>query len=122
MPVARGTVLIVDDDDAIRTAVTWALAYAGYDVLEAEHGQAALDQIVSNRPDLVLLDMRMSVMDGAEFVRQYRDLPGPHAPVVIMTAAHEAHDHSHQIQEQGYLAKPFGVDALLAVVSQYLPG
>jgi len=92
MVTARGTVLIVDDDGGIRTGVAWALEYAGCDVLEAEHGQAALDLIAVNRPDLILLDVRMPVMDGVEFVRRYRDLPGPHAPIVAMTAAHGTHD------------------------------
>jgi CheY-like chemotaxis protein len=122
MVATRDVVLIVDDDDGIRMGVAWALEYAGYDVLEAEHGQAALDQIAVNRPDLILLDMRMPAMDGVEFVRRYRELPGPHAPIVAMTAAHEMHDRIEQIQVQGSLAKPFGVDAVLAVVRRYLPG
>ena len=122
MVAMRGMVLIVDDDDGIRMGVAWALEYAGYDVLEAEHGQAALDQIAVNRPDLILLDVRMPTMDGVEFVRRYRELPGPHAPIVVMTAAHEMHDRIEQFQAQGYLAKPFGVDAVLAVVRRYLPG
>ena len=121
MVATRGTVLIVDDDDGIRMGVAWALEYAGYDVLEAEHGQAALDQIAVNRPDLILLDLRMPGMDGVEFVRRYRELPGPHAPIVLITAAHEVQDRIDQIQVQGYLAKPFGVDAVLAVVRRYLP-
>ena len=77
MVATRGTVLIVEDDDAIRTGVAWALADAGYSVIEAEHGQAALDHIAANRPDLILMDMRMPVMDGVEFVRRYRQVPGP---------------------------------------------
>ena len=122
MVATRGMVLVVDDDDAIRMGVAWALEYAGYDVLEAEHGQAALDQIAVNRPDLILLDLRMPGMDGVEFVRRYRELPGPHAPIVLITAAHEVQDRIQQVQAQDYLAKPFGVDALLAVVRRYLPG
>jgi two-component system, OmpR family, response regulator MprA len=122
MVASRGTVLIVDDDDGIRTGVAWTLGYAGYDVLEAEHGEAALDRIAANWPDLVLLDMRMPLMGGVEFVRRYRELPGPHAPIVVMSAAHEMQDRVQQVQAQGYLEKPFGVDALLAVVRRYLPG
>jgi CheY-like chemotaxis protein len=122
MVATRGLVLIVDDDDAIRTAVAWALADDGYDVLQAEHGQAALDQLAANRPDLILLDMRMPAMDGVEFVRRYRYLPGPHTQIVVMTASHEEQDHIQLVQAHGRLEKPFGIDALLAVVHRYLPG
>ena len=122
MVATRGTVLIVEDDDAIRTGIAWALADAGYSVLEAEHGQAALDQIAANRPDLILMDMRMPVMDGVEFVHRYRQLPGPNAQLVVMTAAHEAEDRIRRVEADSFIAKPFGVTALLAVVRHLLPG
>jgi len=117
---STGAILIVDDDVAIRTAVSWALGDAGYSVALAENGQAALDHISISTPDLVLLDMLMPVMDGWELARRYRQLPGPHAPIVVMTAAQDARERAAQIDASGFLAKPFAVDDIVAVVRQYV--
>jgi CheY-like chemotaxis protein len=119
--MSRAIVLVVDDDLAIRTAVSWALSDAGYCVDEAENGQRALDRVASQKPDLVLLDMRMPVMDGWVLAQRYRQLPGPHAPIVVMTAAQDARDRARQIDADGYLAKPFAVDELVALVRRYVP-
>jgi CheY-like chemotaxis protein len=114
------TILVIDDDIAIRTAVSWALEDVGYDVTLAEHGRAALDHVTRRSPDLVLLDMRMPVMDGWEFARQYRALPSRAAPIVVMTAAQDVAERASQITATDYIAKPFVVDDLLAVVGKYL--
>ena len=116
-----GTVLIVDDDAAIRLAVSWALGDAGFQVALAENGQLALDRVNSDPPALLLLDMRMPIMDGWELARRYRSLPGPHAPIVVMTAAQDARERARQIQADDFLAKPFDLDALVALVQRYIP-
>ena len=59
----------------------------GVPCAQAGNGQAALDVLDEFRPDLILLDLRMPVMDGWEFVRTYRKLPGPHAPIIAFVAA-----------------------------------
>jgi two-component system, chemotaxis family, chemotaxis protein CheY len=114
-------VLIVDDDDAIRLSVSWALADAGYVVETAANGQAALDRIANVCARLVLLDMRMPVMDGWEFARRYRSMCDAGAPIVVMTAAQDAGDRARQIEADGHLAKPFSLDELLAIVRHHLP-
>ena len=80
-------VLIVEDDDSIRDLVDLVLSSAGYEILTATDGAAALQVVGTIHPDLVLLDMRMPVMDGWEFARWYRAGPEPHAPIVVVTAA-----------------------------------
>src|SRR5436309_3406591 len=65
----RERILLVDDDDSIRQVVTVFLTDEGYEVAGAGDGQAALDLLATFKPDIILLDLRMPVMDGWEFVR-----------------------------------------------------
>lgn len=110
-------VLVVDDDDSIRQIVTLFLSDEGYDVRAVPHGQAGLDALAQFTPDVILLDLRMPVMDGWEFARQYRALPGPHAPIVAFVAALNAAQDSADVQAAGILAKPFDLEELLEAVS-----
>ena len=112
-------ILVVEDDDGIRDLVDLVLSSAGYEVLTASDGAAALQLVGTVHPDLVLLDMRMPVMDGWEFARQYRAGPEPHAPIVVLTAARDAAARAAEIHANGYLGKPFEVSELLTLVSDF---
>ncbi len=82
-----GRALVVDDDEGIRSLFQRALADDGWKVDEAENGAVALDLAAKNRPDLVLLDLMMPVMDGFEFVMHYRKLEGCiGTPIIVVTA------------------------------------
>jgi CheY-like chemotaxis protein len=70
-------------------------------------------------PDVILLDMKMPVMDGWELARVYRQSPGRHAPIVVMTAARDAAQRAAEVAADGHLAKPFDLDDLFRVVDQY---
>ncbi len=96
--------------------VTEALGNEGYQVRTAPNGPAALEVLQhEGRPALILLDYRMPVMDGTAFLEAYRRLPGPHAPVVALTAASRP-----AIEEvDAVLTKPFALDDLFAVVERY---
>jgi CheY-like chemotaxis protein len=113
-------VLVVDDDESIREFVSVALTDEGYTVLTARDGAVALQWVSRQRPGVILLDMRMPVMDGWEFSRAYRATPEPHAPIIVVTAARDAADRAAQIDADGYLAKPFDLLDLLAIVERYL--
>ncbi len=115
-------VLVVDDDDTIRELIAMALVDEGYEVETAVHGKEALDQVAKDALSLILLDMRMPVMDGWEFAEIYRQLPGPHAPIVVLTAGRDAANAAAQIGAAGYLAKPFDLERLLNVVAEHLDG
>jgi CheY-like chemotaxis protein len=65
--------------------------------------------------------MKMPVVDGWGFARAYRAQPGPHAPIVVFTAAVDARRRAAEIGAEGYLAKPFNLDDLRALVSRCLP-
>ncbi len=113
-------ILVVDDDDSIRTFVSMALADEGYTVVTAAHGAAALKSIDQEPPALILLDMRMPIMDGWAFAQAYQQTPAPHAPIITLTAARDAAVFAGQINANSYLAKPFTLDDLLNLVSQFM--
>ena len=113
-------VLVVDDDESIRAVVELALSDGGYEVAEAADGAAALTLIDKTAPDLILLDMQMPTMDGWAFAQVYHQRPGPHAPVIVLTAALDAAARAAEIQAEGYLGKPFELADLYACVKQYV--
>jgi CheY-like chemotaxis protein len=122
-PVARGegesgTVLVVDDDTSILDTVSSILAGEGYEVVSASSGQEALDAVARKVPLLILLDMRMPVMDGWAVARALRG-QGISVPIVVMTAADSAQRWAAEVGAEGYLAKPFGLDELLATVERF---
>lgn len=122
-PDAMGPVLIIDDDESIREFVSVALADEGYAVRTATDGAAALEVLRRERPSVILLDMRMPVMDGWQFSREYRRWPGPHVPIVVVTAARDAAVRAADIHADGFLAKPFDLDELLTIVGRFVqPG
>lgn len=114
-----GPVLVVDDDASIRDLIEMALADCGYAVEAAADGAAALEVIRYTRPSVILLDMRMPVMDGWEFSRAYRNLPGPHVPIVVLTAARDAGQRAAEISADAFLGKPFDLNDLLSIVAHY---
>lgn len=116
---ARG-VLVIDDDEQIRSLVSALLKDEGFSVEAAADGASALERLATLQPELILLDMLMPGMNGIEFIRRYRDRPGPHAPIVLFTAAQGGliADQGH-IEVSATLAKPFDLDDLLRLVDRY---
>jgi CheY-like chemotaxis protein len=117
----KARVLVVDDDASVRGVICSALMLEGYDVVAAGHGAAALEVIGSqpeDRPDVILLDVRMPVLDGPEFVRRYRETPGPHAALLLLTAADDPAGYTEALRADGFLAKPFDVGLLLEIVER----
>jgi CheY-like chemotaxis protein len=115
-------VLIVDDEPDVRLIARLVLTSAGYDVIEAESGEAALAHIEADqRPDAVLLDVRMRGIDGWETLRRLRNDPsGSDLPVVIFTAQVSASNAAPKPWKdyEHFLRKPFDPDGLLEAVRQ----
>jgi CheY-like chemotaxis protein len=114
----QNTVLVVDDDTSILDTVSSILSGEGYDVVSASTGQEALAAVARQQPLLILLDMRMPVMDGWAVARALRE-QGINVPIVVMTAAESAKRWADEVGAEGYLAKPFGLDELLATVERF---
>jgi DNA-binding response OmpR family regulator len=109
----KPTVLVVDDDTALRTLCRQALEPI-YEVVEAENGAAALRQLYQHRPALVLLDVSMPVMDGWETCRRIHDIAD--VPVIMLTARDADHDVARGLDSgaDDYVTKPFSPVELLA--------
>jgi len=75
----------------------------------------ALARIEAWPPDLILLDMEMTLMDGWDFARVYRHRPGPHAPIIVLTAHHAA-ERAKQVGVTSMLTKPFELDEITHLV------
>lgn len=118
--VERLPILVVDDDETILSVIEFLLEDEGYCVSVAANGKEALEQIASQAPSLILLDMKMPVMDGWTFASAYRKQPGGHAPIIVMTAAYDSHMRASEINAEDFIAKPFDVNDLLALVRKYV--
>lgn len=113
-------VLVIDDDFSIRRLLNFVLEDEGYIVDSAVEGEAALERIRQQHPDLILLDMKMPGMDGWEFVRRYRELYDHQAPIMVFTAAQSAAERGAEVQAEDYIAKPFDLNDLIDRVTSIL--
>lgn len=114
------TVLIVDDDRKITDMLRRTLTYEGYSVVTAADGQEALDQLQSQRPDIVVLDWLMPGIDGIEVARRMRAVDSP--PILMLTARDAVGDRVKGLDAgaDDYLVKPFAPAELLARVRALL--
>ena len=113
-------VLVVEDDDSIREMIQLTLASADHLSVGAANGDEALRLLERLSPDMILLDLRMPVVDGIEFMRGYREMDG-RAPVVLLTAGRDMAD-ARELGAAGLIEKPFDVEALIATVEQVARG
>ena len=114
------TCLVVDDSRVVRRAARRILEEAGFAVTEAENGQAALLACREARPDFVLLDWNMPVMNGIECLHALRAEFGDQLPVVFCTSETEL-DRIEQALEGGateYVMKPFDSEILCGKLAQ----
>ena len=110
---------MIEDDDAIRAAVTDALHLEGYEVESAANGALALESVKGSRPDAIVLDLMMPVMDGWAFLEACRGsglCQG--VPVVVTSAYRDLAEIASQLRVQACLAKPFDLDVLLGAVER----
>ncbi len=118
-------VLVVDDNDDTRRVVRWMLEQKGYAVIEAADGQQAVAAALSARPDLILMDLLMPVVDGFEAVMQVREHPELRGvPVIAMTARDVAasRDRAEEVGFNQYLSKPLDFLRLSVVIEKLLSG
>jgi two-component system OmpR family response regulator len=107
--------LIVDDEENLRSMLAAALQHHGFAVTAAEDGRRALELIAAERPQLVLLDVMMPGIDGFEVCRRLR-ADGDRTPVLFLTARDSTEDKVRGLTLGGddYLQKPFSLDELVA--------
>jgi CheY-like chemotaxis protein len=115
------SVLVVDDDTAIRSLISEVLAEEGHMVVEATNGRGALNclRIVEPRPCVVLLDLMMPDVNGWELLRVVQgDAMLGHIPIVVISAT-GTFETAKVLGAQECLHKPVDLDALVAVVQRY---
>ncbi len=115
------TILIAEDDRAVRESLERALRLEGYEVETAGDGAAALAATEGRLPDLLVLDIMMPYVDGVTVCRTIRER-GVRIPVLMLTARHEVTDRVSGLDAgaDDYLVKPFALDELLARVRALL--
>jgi len=115
------TILIVEDDMGIRVVLQDTLASQGYDVVTAENGIKGLELAKQLRPDLVILDVMLPMMDGYEICKRIR-MEGITSPVMMLTVKDEEVDKvlGLELGADDYMTKPFSVKELCARVKAHL--
>jgi two-component system, chemotaxis family, chemotaxis protein CheY len=113
--------LIVDDSKVIRMVAKKILHELSFKTEEAEDGAAALEACKRSMPDAVLLDWNMPVMNGIDFLRAMRALPGGDTPIVVFCTTENDIEHIQEAITAGaneYIMKPFDSEILQAKFSQ----
>lgn len=107
-------VLVVDDENAIRRYLKTALAAQGFGVYEAANGQEALNAVLENRPDVIILDLGLPDFDGIEVTRRLREWS--QTPIIILSVREAEQDKIAALDAgaDDYLTKPFGTGELMA--------
>ena len=117
------TVLIVDDVDANVLLLKLLISKAGYKTLTAYNGKDALDIIIKQNPDLVLLDIMMPIMDGHEVARQLKEMPDKaEIPIIFLSALNSTEDivQGFKLGAADYVSKPFNKDELLTRINHQI--
>jgi DNA-binding response OmpR family regulator len=114
MPGMALRLLLVEDDDHIRTALRWAMEDEGYDVAEAASGEEAVRLVADAAPDLLVVDLMLGSMDGYAVIREVRrDLD---IPIIVVSARADTHDIVAALEAgaDDYVTKPFQVKEITA--------
>ena len=116
-------ILVVEDQEDNRQILRDLLGNAGYELTEAENGEEALTAVAKRRPDLILMDIQLPVMDGYEATRRIRTNPDlKSVPIIAVTSYSLAGDESKALAAgcDGYVSKPYSPRELLAKVRAHL--
>lgn len=116
-------ILVVEDQADNRQILRDLLGNAGYELMEAENGEQALSAVAAQRPDLILMDIQLPVMDGYEATRRIKADPALRAIPIIVVTSYALSGDEGKAREAGcdaYVTKPFSPRQLLATIRDYL--
>ena len=117
------TIMTVDDSASVRQMVSFTLKEAGYNVIEASDGKAALEKIQNAEPNLIVTDLNMPVMNGIELIKNIRSQPKhKFVPIIMLTteSQNEKKLEGKSAGATGWIVKPFSQEQLLMVVKKVL--
>jgi two-component system chemotaxis response regulator CheY len=116
--------MIVDDSVSMRQMVGYTLRQGGFEVIEAEHGQDAIDKLRGCTVDLIITDLNMPVMDGITLIQNVRKQPEMKSkPILMLTTEGLAtkKEQGKAAGATGWIVKPFDPERLLQTVAKVLP-
>ena len=117
-------ILVVEDQEDNRQILRDLLSSAGFEMVEAEDGQQALVAAAEHRPDLILMDIQLPVLDGYEATRRIKANPDLKAIPVIVVTSYALSGDEGKARDAGcdaYVTKPYSPRQLLAKIREYLP-
>jgi len=120
---SRVRVLVVDDESDIVSSIQYRLKLHEFEIITAAHGKEGLEKAANEKPDLILLDIRMPVMDGYEMLERLKNRPDlKDIPVIMFTAYSDAKDiaKAADLGIVDYITKPFDFTELMGKISNAL--
>ena len=117
------SILVVEDQEDNRQILRDLLSSTDYEMVEAENGQEALDAVARKRPDLILMDIQLPVMDGYEATRRIKANPDWQSIPVIVVTSYALSGDAEKARAAGcddYVTKPYSPRQLLAKIREYL--
>ena len=117
-------ILVVEDQDDNLQILRDLLTSAGFDILEAKDGEAGVRTAVAERPDLILMDIQLPVLDGYAATRRIKADPALRAIPIIVVTSYALSGDEDKAREAGcddYVPKPFSPRQLLAKIRRFLP-
>ena len=117
-------ILVVEDQEDNRRIVRDLLTTTDYEVMEAENGEEALAAVARQRPDLILMDIQLPVMDGYEATRRIKADPQLRAIPIIAVTSYALSGDEEKARAAGcddFVPKPYSPRQLLAKIRKYLP-
>ncbi|HVG17461.1 MAG TPA: response regulator [Blastocatellia bacterium] len=117
-------VLLVEDFEDSRFSLSKLLEIEGYEVLEAGDGAQAVDIAINSKPDLILMDLSLPIIDGLSATKQIRENAAMNSVPIIALSAHDLVDFQVKAKDAGctdYVTKPVDFTVLMTVLAKYLP-
>src|SRR5258708_39035021 len=122
--VTSRRILVVEDQEDNRRILRDLLTSAGYEIIQAENGEEPLAAAARERPELILMDIQLPVLDGYEATRRIKANPAVRAIPVIAVTSYALSGDENKARAAGcdaYVTKPFSPRALLAKIREYVP-
>ncbi len=114
-------ILVVEDQPDNRQIIRDMLAPTDYEITEAENGEEALAAVAKQRPDLILMDIQLPIMDGYTATRRIKDDPALRAIPIIAVTSYVEDEKARAAGCDEYVPEPYSPRELLAKIRQYLP-
>lgn len=120
----KAKILVIEDNGQNLYLITFILEKNGYEVIQAREGLEGIEKAIQERPDLILLDIQLPVMDGYQVARRMKSMPElKDIPIVALTSYAMVGDRERILAAgcDGYIEKPINPETFMAEIEQHLP-